>query len=61
MSLLKKIEAVKVLGVRTAEETKILFTHNSSVYCCLFVYSDGSKEVKELSTKEINKVAQYIV
>ena len=60
MFSLKKIEAIKVLGVRTAEETKILSTNNSSVYCCLFVYSDGSREVKELSTKEINKVAQYI-
>lgn len=60
MFLSKKLETIKILGVRTAHETKVLATYNSSVYCCLFVYSDGSREVKELSTKEINKVAQYI-
>lgn len=56
----KKLEKVKVFGVRTAHETKVFATYNSTVYCCMFMYSDGSRELKELSTKEMSKYVQYI-
>ena len=57
----KQIQAVKVLGVRTAEQTRVLATYNSSVYCCLVLYSDGSREIVECDTKEMKKYLPYII
>lgn len=39
---------VKVLGVRTAEETKVMATYNSTIYCCLLMYADGHRELTEV-------------
>ena len=57
----KKIQAVKVLGVRTAEETKVLATYNSSVYCCLVIYNDGSRELVEVPHKKMGQYVPYII
>lgn len=57
----KPIKAVKVLGVRTAEQTKIISTVNSSVYCCLVLYEDGTRGLLELEAKEMKKYLQYII
>lgn len=49
-----------VLGVRTAEETKILATYNSSVYSLLIEYDDGSREILELTVKEMRPYLHLI-
>ena len=51
----KQITKVKVLGIRTAEQTKILATYNSSLYCLLVLYSDNSRELVECESKEFEK------
>ena len=51
---------VKVLGVRTAHETKVLATYNSSVYCILIEFDDGHRELKECETNEMSKYLKYI-
>lgn len=56
----KEITRVKVLGVRTEEETKVIATYNSTVYCLLVAYKDGSSELKEVNAKEMNKYIAYI-
>ena len=56
----KEISRVKVLGVRTAQETKVLATWNSTIYCVIVEYTDGSRELKELNAKEMSKLIQYI-
>lgn len=55
-----KISRVKVLGVRTAHETKVLATYNSSIYCILIEHADGSRELKECTTKEMTPYIKYI-
>lgn len=42
-----KIKSAKVLGVRTAEQTKILATYNYTVYSILIIYEDDTREVIE--------------
>lgn len=56
----KKIVRAKVLGVRTEENTKVLATYNTTVYCVLLLYSDNSVELVECNTKEMQKYIQYI-
>jgi len=51
----KEIKKVKLLGIRTAEQTKILGTYNSSLFCLLVLYSDNSKELVECESKEFQK------
>ena len=51
----KEIKIVKILGVRTTEQTKVLATYNSSLYCLLVVYSDDSRELIECDSKELQK------
>lgn len=62
MGILKgvSVNRVKVLGVRTAEETKVLATYNSSIYCILIEYGDGRRELKECTTKEMASYIKYI-
>lgn len=57
---IKQIERVMVLGVRAAEQTKVLATYNSSIYCILILYSNGARELREVNTKEMEKYIQYI-
>ena len=49
-----------VLGVRTAEQTKVLATYNSSVYSLLVEYDDGFREILELSLKDMRPYLQLI-
>ena len=49
-----------VLGVRTAEETKVLATYNSAVYSLLVEYSDGSRDILELDTKGMKPYLKLI-
>lgn len=51
------IQAIKVLGVRSAEQTKVLATYNSTLYCLLVEYEDGSRKIVECDT---NGMAQYL-
>ena len=60
MPLIKQIERVRVIGVRTAEQTKVLATHNSTIYCLLILYNNGERELKECSAKEMGKYLDYI-
>jgi len=57
---IKQIERVRVLGVRTAEQTKVLATYNSSIYCILILYINGQRELKECDAKEMGKYIDYI-
>lgn len=57
---LKKIERVCVLGVRTAEQTKLMATYNSSIYCLLVIYTNGTRELIECDSKEMSKYLDYI-
>lgn len=58
----KEIARVKFLGVRTAEETKIMATYNSTVYCFLIEYADGSRAVREFGgdDKALPEVLSFI-
>ena len=56
----KEIKAVKVLGVRTGEQTKVLATYNSSVYCMLVEYADGSRKIVECETGEMGQYLPFI-
>ena len=42
-----RINRVVVLGVRTAEQTKIFATHNYSIYCLMVEYENGHRELVE--------------
>jgi len=58
----KDIARVKVLGVRTAHETKVFATYNFGIYCLLIQYMDGSLELKEVDGNggKMNKYLPYI-
>lgn len=38
----KQIQKVKLLGIRTTEQTKVLSTVNTSMYCMIVLYTDGT-------------------
>jgi hypothetical protein len=48
----KEISRVKFMGVRTAEETKLLGTYNSSMYCFLIEYTDGTRALVDYEAKD---------
>ena len=55
------IKKVKVLGIRTAEETKIFHNVNSAQYSLLILDEDGSRGLVECEAKElIKKYIDYI-
>lgn len=56
----REIVLVKVLGVRTAEETKVMATYNSTLYCLMVVYDDGSRELSEVNSAQMKRYLQYI-
>lgn len=56
----KTIRAVKVLGVRSAEETKVLATYNTTIYSVLVEYSDGSRAIDECDAKHMSVYLPYI-
>lgn len=57
----KEIQKVKLLGIRTTEQTKVFSTVNSSMYCMIVLYTDGTKELIECESKEFqNKYMSYI-
>lgn len=56
----RKIAAVKVLGVRTTEETRALATYNSTMYCLLVAYEDGGRELVEVTAKDMAKYINHI-
>ena len=55
-----QLVSVKVLGVRTVEQTKVLATYNSTIYCLMLIYSDGRRELEEVEAKKMSKYLQYI-
>ena len=60
MAIFGRIRRVVVLGVRTAEQTKIFATHNYSIYCLMVEYENGNRELVECNTKEMGKYLPYI-
>ena len=56
----KQIERVRVLGIRTAEQTKVLATYNSPIYSILILYSNGMKAIKECNITEMEKYVNFI-
>lgn len=60
MAFGRSIRRVKVLGVRTAEDTKLLATVNSTIYCVLIEYSDGERELNEIGAAKMGKYLPYI-
>ena len=42
------------------EQTKVLATYNSSIYAIIIVYSNGERELKECTAKEMEKYIDYI-
>lgn len=55
-----RIQCVVVLGVRTAEQTKVIATYNSSVYCLMVEYEDGSRKLVECNAKEMERYLPYV-
>ena len=55
-----RIRCVVVLGVRTAEQTKVIATYNSTVYCLMVEYENGSRNLVECDTKEMKKYLPYV-
>lgn len=56
----KAIQRVNILGVRTGEETRVMATYNSTVYSLLILYTDGTRSLKEVQTKDMGQYLQYI-
>lgn len=56
----KEIRRVNVLGVRTTEETQVMYTYNHGMYSLLVEYTDGSRELKEARTREMAQYLPYI-
>lgn len=58
----KEIRRVKIIGVRTAMESKTLWTENYGVYSFLIEYTDGSCAIKEaqLGKPDMAQLMQYI-
>lgn len=57
---LRRIASVHVLGIRTAEQTKVFATYNSSIYSILIIYDNGDREITECDIKEMEKYINYI-
>ena len=51
---------VKVLGVRTAMDSKLLGTVNYGIYSLLIERKNGKVEVIEVEYKDMNRYAKYI-
>lgn len=51
---------VKVLGVRTAMDSKLLGTVNYGIYSLLVERKSGKVEVIEVEYKDMNRYAKYI-
>lgn len=56
----KIIAKVKVLGIRTAMQTKTFYEENSTQYSILVLYTDGTRELLELSSKQMTNYINYI-
>lgn len=54
-SATKEIKKVKLLGIRSAEQTKIFGTYNSSLYCLIVQYTDNTKALIECESEEFQK------
>ena len=55
-----KISRIKVLGVRAAFESKLVYTENSTLYSILIEFTDGRRELHEVETKKMEKYLPYI-
>ena len=51
---------VKVLGVRTAMDSKLLGTVNYGIYSLLLEHKNGKYEAIEVEYKDMNRYAKYI-
>lgn len=56
----KEINRVKLLGLRKMDNSGALATYNSTLYSLLIEYTDGSRELKELVGKDMQKYLMYI-
>lgn len=57
------IARVKVIGVRTAQQTKVMTTYNYGVYSFLVEYVDGTIEIEEeeLGSPRMGILKQHLV
>lgn len=62
MGLLRsnQISRVKVLGVCTGAETKVLTTWNNPIYSLLVEYTNGDRHLVECEAKEMAQYLYYI-
>ena len=58
----RNINKVKLLGIRTAEDTNIVTTYNFSLYCFLVEYEDGTREIVEYKSgdEKTKELIMYI-
>ncbi len=58
----ENIETVKVLGIRTGQETRVFATYNFSIYSLLITYKNGKKQVVECQadSSEFQKYLPYL-
>lgn len=56
------VEKVKVLGIRSGEETKSIATWNTTIYALLVVYVTGARDVIECTadSKQFRELINYI-
>lgn len=58
----REIKLVKILGTRTALETKVFARYNFTIYSILIVFKDGGRQVVEVqsNTPLFNELIKYI-
>ncbi len=58
----ENIATVKVLGIRTGQETRVFATYNFSIYSLLITYKNGKKQVVECQadSNEFQKYLPYL-
>lgn len=57
----RQIAKVKVIGVRTAEQTKVMATYNSTIYCVAILFTDGARALDECDyNKMMNLYLRYL-
>lgn len=58
----KKLARVMFLGVRTAEQTKVMATYNYGIYSFLVEFTDGTRGVfeEQLGSVGMNKLINFI-
>ena len=56
------IRRIKIVGVRTAQQTKVMATYNYGIYSLLIEYTDGHRAIVEVEadSKDMKAYLPYI-